>query len=202
VSRQQGFLEDAEKSFRSVLEDDTQERRERGFDFSLDFRVRNSLGLTLLDLSDIAEARGQEDRGSRLLRQAEEQFQKSLEVDSEDVTAHANLALIYRRIGQQEKAGYHEQMQLRYKMDDNAGDVARPIARRKYPAADHAAESLVIYWLQREGAPGLPEGSGIADPTRKTAAPIGDDEQLQNSVTDSREAAHALAAGGKKEKGE
>ncbi|MCR9291925.1 MAG: hypothetical protein NXI32_04345 [bacterium] len=165
VSRQQGYLEDAAKSFRSVLEDDTQERRQRGFDFSLDFRVRNSLGMTLLDLSDIAEARGQQDSAQQLMREALQEFERVLEVDSEDVTAHANLAAIYRRWKQDEKAQYHEELQLRYKMDDNAGDVARPIARRKYPAADHAAESLVIYWLHRQGAPGLPDSEAREDPT-------------------------------------
>jgi tetratricopeptide (TPR) repeat protein len=154
VSRQQGFLQDAEQSFRSVLEDDTIERRERGFDFSLDIRVRNSLALTLLDLAAVAETRGQDGRHSELLQQAEQEFLRVLKVDSEDVTAHANLAAIYRRLGDPDKAAYHAELQIRYKADDNAADTAQPLARRKYPAADHAAEPLTIYPLQRPGAPG------------------------------------------------
>lgn len=156
VNRQQGFLEEAEKSFRSVLEDDTLERRERGFDFSLDYRVRNSLGLTLLDLSDVAANRKREQQQEELLRQAEEQFLKALEVDSENVSSHANLVAIYRRTGESELADKHAALQLRYKTDDNARDVAQPVARRKYPAANHAAEPLVVYWLHRLDAPGLP----------------------------------------------
>jgi hypothetical protein len=31
------------------------------------------------------------------------------------------------------------------------------LAREKYPAANHAAEAVVIYPLQRPGAPGMPD---------------------------------------------
>ncbi|QDV27684.1 multiheme c-type cytochrome [Aureliella helgolandensis] len=148
VNRQQGFLEQAEQNFRSVLEDDTAERRERKFDFSLDHRVRNSLGLTLIDLAEIAEIRGETERRDALLQQAEKEFLQVLQVDSEDVSAHANLATLYRRTGDEQRASQHGELQLKYKMDDNAADVAKPIARRQYPAADHAAEPLVIYSLK------------------------------------------------------
>ncbi len=50
-------------------------------------------------------------------------------------------------------------MNVRYKADDNAADVARPKARSQYPYANFAAEPIVIYSLQREGAYGLPEGA-------------------------------------------
>lgn len=149
VSRQQGNLLDAEKSFRSVLEDDTEERRRRKFDFSLDYRVRNSLGLTLLDLADIAAGRGRQQESEARLADAKQQFEEVLETDSENVTAHANLAVIFERQGDSEQSEFHRDLQLKYKMDDNAADVARPKGRRNYPAADHAAEPLVIYSLHR-----------------------------------------------------
>ena len=147
VSREQGFLKQAMQSFRSVLEDDTAERRTRGFDFSLDYRVRNSLGATILDLASVAESRGREAEAQDYLRQAESEFLKVLEIDSENVNAHANLALVYSRLGDQEKSDFHRARQLIYKPDDNAADIAQPKARRKYPAANHAAEPLVIYDL-------------------------------------------------------
>lgn len=153
ISRQQGFLKEAADSFRSVLEDSTEERRRRKFDFSLDFRVRNSLGLTLVDLAEQAETRGRSKEAKAYFEQAEQQFLTSLHVDSEDVAAHANLTALYLRNSDQEKADYHRQQQLKFKMDDNAADVAKPIARRQYPAADHAAEPLVIYSLHRETTP-------------------------------------------------
>jgi hypothetical protein len=49
----------------------------------------------------------------------------------------------------------HEQLHLRYKPDDNAQGRAERLARQRYPAANHAAEAVVIYSLQRPGAPGL-----------------------------------------------
>ncbi len=89
------------------------------------------------------------------MEQAESEFKRALKDDSENLTAHASLAAVYKRQGKEELAAKHEELHLKYKADDNAGDVARPIARRKYPAADHAAEPLVIYSLNRAEAYGL-----------------------------------------------
>ncbi len=58
VARQQGQFAVAERNFRSVLEDRTEERANRQFDFSLDYVVRNQLGSTLVDLAELAEGRG------------------------------------------------------------------------------------------------------------------------------------------------
>ena len=96
------------------------------------------------------------DQSKAYLEQARDEFLQSLKVDTEDVTAHAALASIYQRLGDQEKSDFHGAAHLRYKPDDNAIDVAIPAARAQYPAANHAAEALVIYWLQRENAPRLP----------------------------------------------
>ncbi|MFV2070869.1 MAG: hypothetical protein ACC645_28215, partial [Pirellulales bacterium] len=46
-----------------------------------------------------------------------------------------------------------------YKIDDGARGQAVAAAREKYPAADHAAEAVVIYDLHRDGAPELPRSS-------------------------------------------
>lgn len=60
-------------------------------------------------------------------------------------------------LGQEEKAANHAQLHARYKPNDNA-NKAVSLARQKYPAANKAAEAVVIYDLHREGAPltGLP----------------------------------------------
>ncbi|MEM7475087.1 MAG: tetratricopeptide repeat protein [Planctomycetota bacterium] len=171
VSRQQGYLKEAEQSFRSVLEDVTQERIDRKFDFSKDYRVRNSLGLTLIDLADIAMQREQTDESKRLWFEAEKQFSAVLEIDSENVTAHTNLATIYEKMNLKDRAAFHLAEQLKYKPDDNAADLAKPEARRMYPAADHAAESLVIYWLHREGAPQLPPEAAVQEAEKLTTSP-------------------------------
>jgi tetratricopeptide (TPR) repeat protein len=132
--------------------------RERGFDFSLDFEVINLLGQTLFDRA--RQIRGPDERKAEqeaFLRAAVEQFKKTLAIDSEDVTAHYNLQLLYTQLGDEKKAAEHRQLHQRFKPDDNARGRAIRLAREKYPAANAAAEAVVIYSLHRPGAPGLPQ---------------------------------------------
>ena len=159
INRQLGRLTEAEQDFRKVLEDQTPEMRKRGFDFSLDYEVRNLLGLTLFDLASQARGPGDHAERERLLREAIREYQMTLQVDSENVAAHYNLHLLYAQLGDEAKATEHQQLHARYKPDDNAADRAVRLAREKYPAANHAAEAVVIYPLQRPGAPELPVNS-------------------------------------------
>jgi len=168
VSRQQGNLEAAEAAFRKVLEDRTPEMIARGFDFSRDYEVRNLLGLTLFDRASrlrgpavAAERRG-------LLGQAAAEFGRTLELDAENVVAHYNLGLIRGELGEEAAAAEHRRLHARYKRDDNAADRAVRLARERYPWADHAAEAVVIYPLDRAGAPGLPAG---VEPPLATSGP-------------------------------
>lgn len=182
VARQQGFLEDAEKNLRSVLEDRTPEMDRRKFDFSLDYEVINLHGQVLFELGQqwtrVAEARERQESGggsvngstkaaqqareeaTRYYREALEQFQKTLKIDSENVAAHYNLQLLYAELGDKQRAAEHEKLHQTYKLDDNAQGVATRSAREKYPAANFAAEAVVRYPLQRPGAPELPDPSG------------------------------------------
>ena len=157
VNRQQGRLDEAERSFRKVLEDRTEEMRKRGFDFSKDYEVRNLLGLTLYDRA--SQFRGPDAAAGRraVLEEAARHFEMTLLLDSENVAAHYNLQLIHGQLGNAEKSEEHRRLHERYKLDDNAADRAVSLAREKYPAANFAAETLVIYPLQRPGAPELPE---------------------------------------------
>jgi hypothetical protein len=93
------------------------------------------------------------------LRLAVDQFDKTLQLDFENLTAHYNLALIHAQLGDEEKATVHRRYHERYRPDDNARDRAVAIARRRDAAADHAAQSIVIYPLQRPGALGMPASS-------------------------------------------
>jgi hypothetical protein len=77
-------------------------------------------------------------------------------VDPEDAMAHYNLALIGAQLGEHAQADRHRALYERYRPDDNARERAVAIHRRQNPAADHAAEAVVIYDLQRAGAFGLP----------------------------------------------
>jgi tetratricopeptide (TPR) repeat protein len=157
VNREQGRLEQAEQNLRSVLSPPTAEMLERGFDFRLDYEVINLLGQTLFDRA--RQERGPDREASRrtLLEQAAEQFERTLALESENVAAHYNLQLLYAQLGQTEKSETHRRLHARYKPDDNAAGRAQRLARERYPAANHAAEAVVIYPLQRAGAPGLTE---------------------------------------------
>jgi tetratricopeptide (TPR) repeat protein len=154
VNREQGYLEKAERNFRSVLETKIPERH---FDFSLDYEIINLLGMTLFDRATQEIGAARKEAREAILRQAVEQFETTLRIDSENVTAHYNLYLLHARLGNEAKAEEHRTRHARYKQDDNARGHAVSAAREKYPAADHAAEALVIYPLQRAGAPGLAE---------------------------------------------
>lgn len=156
INRQQGRLTDSVNNLRSVLEDNTPEMQKRGFDFSLDFKVINLLGQTLFDLGRLRARQGRSDEAREHWQEAVAQFEKTLRIDEEDVTAHFNLQLLYAELGDEEKSAEHAKLHAKYKPDDNAQGRAVRLAREKYPAANHAAEAVVRYPLQREGAPGLP----------------------------------------------
>jgi tetratricopeptide (TPR) repeat protein len=68
----------------------------------------------------------------------------------------------------------HRELHLMYKIDDNARESVA-IHRRNNPAANHAAQSIVIYPLNRDGAPGLADSQRPAgDPGNSTAAESAD----------------------------
>jgi len=153
VNKQNGFLDEAIEEFRSILEDRYPELDRRGFDFSLDYEVINELGQTYFERAKMQ--RGDPVQQKEILRQAIQQFQKTLALDSENLTAHYNLALIYAQLGDEQKAAYHRREHEKYLPDYNATDRAISIARRANAAANHAAQATVIYPLQRSGAPEL-----------------------------------------------
>jgi tetratricopeptide (TPR) repeat protein len=187
VNRQQGRLEEAEANFRSVLEDRSQEMLDRRLDFSRDYEVRNLLGLTLYDrASQYRGAAAAEDR-RQTLEEAARQFEMTLKEDEENAVAHYNLGLIYGELGNEDEASEHRLAHERYKMDDNAADRAVRLAREKYPAANHAAEAVVIYSLQRPGAPELPveATARLRDDAHQAAAPTASSPTAPSSTAPS-----------------
>jgi tetratricopeptide (TPR) repeat protein len=99
-------------------------------------------------------------RRDEFLRAAEKRFKDTLAIDTENMTAHYNLGLIYASLGDKAKSEEHRRLHEKYRPDDNARDLAVAAARRRDPAADHAAQAIVIYDLQRPGAFGLPKNNG------------------------------------------
>lgn len=158
VNKQNGFLDKAITEFRSILEDRYQELDERGFDFSLDYEVINELGQAYFERAKQERQPSRREARETYLKLAVEQFEKTLAIDSENLTAHYNLAQIHTQLGNDEPAEKHRRLHERYRPDDNARDQAINAHRRAHPAADHAAQAIVIYSLQRPGAFGLAEG--------------------------------------------
>jgi tetratricopeptide (TPR) repeat protein len=153
VNKQNGFFDQAISEFRSILEDHYPELDKRGFDFSKDYEVINELGQVWFERAKMERANPGLQK--EYLNNAAEQFRKTLGLDSENLTAHYSLSLIYAGLGDDAKAAYHRKEHEKYRPDDNARDRAITLARRADPAADHAAQATTIYPLQRPGAPEL-----------------------------------------------
>jgi hypothetical protein len=158
VHKQLGELDKAIESFRSVLDDRYPELERRKFDFSKDYEVINELGQTYFERAKFE--RHDPERQKFFLNEALRRFHATLALDSENLTAHHNLALIYSALDDEAPAAEHRRLHERFRPDDNARDRAIAIHRRNNAAADHAAQSIVIYPLHRPGAPELDGSDG------------------------------------------
>lgn len=147
ANREQGRLVEAEANFRTIVDQTTEERKTRGFDFSRDVEVLNTLGRTIFDRAEQVRLDSQTKERQALIREAAKQFQRAIAIDSENANAHYNLGLIYSALGESELEKTHKKFHLMYKPDDNAQGIAVREGRKKYPAANSAAEPLVIYPL-------------------------------------------------------
>ena len=148
VNKQNGYLDEAIAEFRKLDGTLFDDARRRGFDFSLDVRLQGELGQTLFERAKQERGESRRARRVELLGEAKARFERALAIDPEDVAAHYNLSLIHAQLGDSEAAQRHRELHGRYKPDDNARDRAVAIHRRANPAADHAAEAIVIYDLQ------------------------------------------------------
>jgi tetratricopeptide (TPR) repeat protein len=157
IKKQQGDLDGAIRNFRTVLDFQNDAMREHGYDISRDYIVINELGQTLVERAKLEPGPERKAVREGFLRQAAREFEKTLSMDQENAMAYYNLSLIYGLLAEDEKAAEHRALHARYKPDDIAPDRARQAARLKDPAANHAAERIVIYSLNRLGAPGLTE---------------------------------------------
>jgi hypothetical protein len=150
VNRQNGYLDKALEGYTDVINTQFQEARAREFDFSQDYTLLNEYAQTLFDRSKLE--RNDTERRNDYLRQAETWFRRVLALDSENAEAHYGLSQVYARLGEAEQVDAHRALYTRYKVDDNARDRAVVLARRKSAPANHAAEAVVLYDLQRNGA--------------------------------------------------
>jgi hypothetical protein len=71
---------------------------------------------------------------------------------------------LYVQLDDTDQAIAHLAEHEKYRPDDNARDRAVSLERRRNKAADHAAQAIVIYPLQRAGAPELPAVATANEP--------------------------------------
>ena len=151
VNKQNGRLDEAIADFRAVIGTQFADARNRGFDFSKDYGALDELGQTLYERAKLERGANRAAQREALLREAADWFEKALALDSEDLAAHYNLSLIATALGDSARAERHRELYARYKPDDNARDTTVAKHRMANPAANHAAEPVVIYSLQRDG---------------------------------------------------
>lgn len=164
VNKQNGFLDRAIRDLSSILDDRYPELERRGFNFSRDYEVINELGQALFERAKMERADPTRQRA--FLEQAAKRFEDTLTIDSENVTAHYNLALIRAQLGDRDAAARHRALHEKYRPDDNARDRAVAAARRRDPAADHAAQTIVIYDLHRAASASPAPGTVAQAATR------------------------------------
>ena len=144
VDLQNGQFDAAIATLSSLADTRFAEARERGFDFSLDYRLQNALGRALFERAKLARPGSDQ---QEWLRRAEARHRRALAIDSENVAAHHGLAQVYARLGDADAAAEHRALHARYRSDDNARDSAVTAARRRDPPANHAAEAVTVYDL-------------------------------------------------------
>jgi len=157
VNMRNGNYAAAVDDFKQICEGGFKEAAGRGFDFAKDYRLLDDLGQATYQLA----LQERSPRRETHMREAEAWYLKALALDTENLTAHWGLKQVYRDLGDEVNERKHGELHLYYKPDDNARDYAVAQARIRYPAANHAAEAVVIYDLQRPGNYGLPGGLAL-----------------------------------------
>lgn len=147
VAEEYGNLDQAIANLQTLAETKFPEARERGFDFSKDYRMLNELGRVLYERA--RRERGAQRQAQRLayLQQARGWLEKVLQLDPENLSAHYNLALVFTELGDAQAAAAHRALHEKYRPDDQAIEQAVSASRRANPAADHAAEPTAVYAL-------------------------------------------------------
>jgi len=148
IARDQGDLDRAVDALTALAETRFNEARERGFDFSFDYRMLTDLGRTLYERARRERGAARREVREDYLLRARERLEQALAIDPENASAHYNLSLVLTDLGDADGAALHRDLHERYRTDDNAIERAVSIHRARNPAADHAAEAVAIYALQ------------------------------------------------------
>lgn len=149
VDRERGNLDAAIATLKALADTRFQDARARGFDFSRDYRMLNELGRTLYERARQERGEGRREGRDALLGRARNRLEQALALEPEYAASHHNLSLVLGELGNPDQADRHRMLHERYRSDDNAVERAVTLHRTRNPAADHAAEPVAIYDLQR-----------------------------------------------------
>ena len=149
VDKQNGNYQAALHKLKELSQGGFPQAQGRRFDFAKDYRVLVELGQVLQRQALRSRGEARRQQRQELLREAEQWYLKALGYDPENLVAHWGLKQIYQALRDRQGERRHSRLHARYKPDDNARDKAIAIARRENPAANHAAEAIVVYDLQR-----------------------------------------------------
>lgn len=160
VKRELGDLDGAIANLSALAETRFPEAQARGFDFSRDYRMLTELGRILYERARLERGGARSATRADLLAQARKRLDQALALDPEYAPAHHQLSLIFADQGDQAAAQVHRRLHDLYRLDDNIAERAVTRHRTENPAANHAAETVAIYDLQRPQAFELTANSG------------------------------------------
>jgi hypothetical protein len=137
-----GNIKAALEDYQKVLSNQYPYAITAGFDFSADYQFLIEVAETYFQLSRI-----EPNEQAMWLAQAAETYQKVLVFDPEKAEAYYGLAQIAQLNGSISDYQRFHDLYQKYKEDDQAKSYAISVARMNDPAADKAANQLVIYPL-------------------------------------------------------
>ncbi len=152
VNKQVGQIDAALHNLMQIYEGGFANTTGRRFDFSKDYRFLNELADTAYLKALRLRGPQQADQRQSNLETALKFYQLALDLDPENSDGHYGISRVYTALGQTPEQEYHARLHEKYKLNDNAKDAAIAAARTKYPAANRAAERVVVYDLQRDSA--------------------------------------------------
>jgi tetratricopeptide (TPR) repeat protein len=145
IERERGALDEAIARLRRVRASKYPLAVERGYDFGLDERVLVELATLLFEQSRVSS---EDDRGA-MLEEARALCQEALRMNPQRSSAWYALFRANDALGHLEDAKAALSQFDLLRPDDNARDRAILIARSNNPEANHAAEPIAIYDLDR-----------------------------------------------------
>jgi tetratricopeptide (TPR) repeat protein len=145
IDMQNGFIQKALDNFKRVYKTEFQNAKEANFDFSKDYKFVTLYAQTLFQRAKMFTGEEQEE----FYQQSIDKFNEVLVMNPEWADAHFGLFQLYAALGNVQKAQEHKALHDKHKVDDNAHDTVIAKARAQNKAADHAAEMIAFYELDR-----------------------------------------------------